>query len=78
MISTATGVFTTQEGYDMVSQLYVQRQGEFGSAEHIIEKSLKNIKEETKWSDENLPVIEKWLDYYLSNLNKAESNKFVG
>lgn len=62
----------------MVSQLYVQRQGEFGSAEHIIEKSLKNIKEETKWSDENLPVIEKWLDYYLSNLNKAESSKFVG
>lgn len=78
MISTATGVFTTQEGYDMVSQLYVQRQGEFGSAEHIIEKSLKNIKEETKWSDENLPVIEKWLDYYLSNLNKAESSKFIG
>lgn len=78
MISTATGVFTTQEGYDMVSQLYVQRQGEFGSAEHIIEKSLKNIKEETKWSDENLPVIEKWLDYYLSNLNKAENSKFIG
>lgn len=77
LISSATGVFTTQEGYDMVSALYVQRQGEFGSAEHIIEKSLKNIKEETKWSDENLPVIEKWLDDYLKTVNTAD-NKFMG
>ena len=77
LISTATGVFTTQEGYDMVSQLYVSRQGEFGSAEHIIEKSLKNIKEETKWSNENLPVIEKWLDKYLANANISD-NKFMG
>lgn len=77
LISSATGVFTTQEGYDMVSQLYVQRQGEFGSAEHIIEKSLRNIKEETKWSDENLPVIEKWLDNFLQRVNTSD-NKFMG
>jgi aminopeptidase N len=77
LISSATGAFTTQEGYDLVSQLYVQKQSEFGSAEHIIEKSLKNIKEETKWSDENLPVIEKWLDNYLSHAN-IDNNKFVG
>lgn len=49
----------------MVSELYVKRQGEFGTAEFVIEKALKNIKEETKWSDDNLPVIEKWLDNYL-------------
>ncbi|XP_055377677.1 aminopeptidase N [Condylostylus longicornis] len=77
LISAATGVFTTQEGYDMVSNLYVQKQGEFGSAEHIIEKSLRNIKEETKWSDENLPIIEKWLDNFLKTMNKDE-NKFMG
>uniref|UniRef100_A0A1B0CUZ0 Putative protease m1 zinc metalloprotease n=1 Tax=Lutzomyia longipalpis TaxID=7200 RepID=A0A1B0CUZ0_LUTLO len=77
LIGTSTGVFTTQEGYDMVSALYVKRQGEFGSAEHIIEKSLKNIKEETKWSDENLPVIEKWLDNYLKTANTS-ANKFMG
>lgn len=70
-------MFTTQEGYDMVSELYVQRQGEFGSAEHIIEKSLRNIKEETKWSAENLPVIEKWLDEYLKTANTSEK-KFMG
>lgn len=69
LISSATGVFTTQEGYDMVSSLYAKRQGEFGSADHIIEKSLKNIKEETKWSDANLPVIEKWLDDYLKTVD---------
>jgi aminopeptidase N len=62
LIGTATGFFTTQEGYDLVSKLYKTRKGEFGSAEHIIEKSLRNIKEEAKWSNENLPVIEKWLD----------------
>lgn len=77
MIGSATGIFTTKEGYDMVSELYVQHQGEFGSAEHIIEKSLRNIKEETKWSDENLPVIEEWLDNYLRTANKSE-NKFLG
>ncbi|XP_055524204.1 aminopeptidase N [Wyeomyia smithii] len=77
LVNSATGSFTTQEGYDMVSQLYVQRQGEFGTAEHIIEKSLKNIKEETKWSDENLPVIEKWLDRFL-NQHKLGSEKFIG
>lgn len=62
----------------MVKQLYVQRQGEFGSAEHIIEKSLKNIKEETKWSDENLPVIEKWLDQYSTRIETSENSKFMG
>ena len=62
----------------MVKQLYVQRQGEFGSAEHIIEKSLKNIKEETKWSDENLPVIEKWLDQYSIRIETTENSKFIG
>uniref|UniRef100_A0A182NAG4 Aminopeptidase n=1 Tax=Anopheles dirus TaxID=7168 RepID=A0A182NAG4_9DIPT len=77
MINSATGLFTTQEGYDMVSQLYVQHQGEFGTAEHIIEKSLKNIKEETKWSDDNLPVIEAWLDQFLAS-NGVADQKFLG
>ncbi|XP_065072809.1 aminopeptidase N [Ochlerotatus camptorhynchus] len=76
LINSATGLFTTQEGYDMVSQLYVQRQGEFGTAQHIIEKSLKNIKEETKWSQENLPVIEKWIDNFLSH-HKLSEDKFL-
>lgn len=76
LIGSATGVFTTQEGYDMVSALYVEHQGEFGSAEHIIEKSLKNIKEETKWSNENLPVIESWLNAYLKTANLADA-KFM-
>lgn len=61
----------------MVKELYVQRQGEFGSAEHIIDKSLRNIQEETKWSAENLPVIEKWLDDYLKTANTSDK-KFMG
>lgn len=76
LISSATGVFTTQAGYDMVSTLYVEHQGEFGSAEHIIEKSMKNIKEETKWSNENLPVIETWLNAYLKTANLKDT-KFM-
>lgn len=54
----------------MVSELYVTRQGEFGSAEHIIEKSLKNIKEETKWSNQNLPIMAKWLDEFVDKQGK--------
>ncbi|XP_044740664.1 aminopeptidase N isoform X2 [Chrysoperla carnea] len=77
IITSATNVFTTQEGLDMVSELYVQRQGEFGTAEYIIEKALRNIKEETKWSDENLPVIEKWVDNYLEQQNSEEKVKFL-
>lgn len=61
----------------MVSELYVEKQGEFGTAEFVVERALKNIKEETKWSDDNLPVIEKWLDKYLEDNNidlKADSH----
>lgn len=76
LISSATSVFTTQEGYDMVKKFYDDRKGEFGSAEHIIKKSLTNIKEEAKWSDENLPIIEKWLDKFLTTVNQ-EDTKFM-
>ncbi|CAG9853687.1 unnamed protein product [Phyllotreta striolata] len=65
MVTSATMMFKTQEGLDMVSELYVERQSEFGTADFVIEKALKNIKEETKWSNENLPVIEAWLDRYM-------------
>lgn len=75
MISSATSVFTTKEGYEMVQRLYDEHKREFGSALHIIEKSLKNIKEEEKWSDENLPVLESWLDDFLAR-NKPTENKF--
>ncbi|XP_023943502.2 aminopeptidase N [Bicyclus anynana] len=67
LIKAATTEFTTQEGLDLVSNLYVAHQGEFGSAEHIIEKAMRNIREEAKWSAENLPVIEQWLDEYLKS-----------
>ncbi|XP_030382477.1 aminopeptidase N [Scaptodrosophila lebanonensis] len=64
LISSATGIFTTEEGYQMVKKLHEQHSGEFGSAEHIIQNSLRIIKEESKWSMENLPVIENWLDNF--------------
>ncbi|XP_059049686.1 aminopeptidase N [Achroia grisella] len=76
LITSATSQFTTQEGLDLVSNLYVAHQGEFGSAEHIIEKSMRNIREEAKWSDENVPVIEDWLVSYLTSTN-YESNKHL-
>ncbi|XP_039749828.1 aminopeptidase N [Pararge aegeria] len=72
MITAATAQFTTQEGLDLVTNFYVEHQGEFGSAEHIIEKSMRNIREEAKWSADNLPVIEKWLDNYLEAAKKNE------
>lgn len=70
MVTSATTAFKTKEGLDLVSKLYVERQGDFGTAEFIVERALKNIKEETKWGDENLPVIQNWLNKYIqSNLD---------
>ncbi|XP_063218253.1 aminopeptidase N isoform X2 [Bacillus rossius redtenbacheri] len=66
LISCSTEAFNTQEGLDMVSELYVARQGEFGSADAIIERSLKTIKEEARWSEENLPTLEAWLEWALA------------
>ncbi|XP_054081884.1 aminopeptidase N isoform X2 [Zeugodacus cucurbitae] len=66
LINSATGMFTSQEGYDKVRQLYTTFRGEFKSAEHIIQTSLRNIKEEVKWSNEAIPDIEKWLDNYIN------------
>ncbi|CAG9815486.1 unnamed protein product [Phaedon cochleariae] len=71
LITSATTVFKTQEGLDLVSELYVERQTEFGTADFVIEKALRNIKEETKWSNDNLPVIEKWLDQYIIMNDKS-------
>ncbi|KRG00711.1 aminopeptidase N [Drosophila mojavensis] len=73
LIGSATGFFLTQKGYNMVQQLYEEHAGEFGSAQHIIEKSLRNIKEEVLWSEENLPVIETWLNNFLSKNSNNSS-----
>lgn len=62
-------MFTTEDGYNMVKDLYEEHKHEFGSALHIIETSMRNIKEESKWSEENLPVIEKWLTEFLKISN---------
>ncbi|CAK1599113.1 unnamed protein product [Parnassius mnemosyne] len=76
LISTATSYFTTKAGLDLVTQLYVKHQGEFGPAEHIIEKAIRNIKEESKWSSQNLPVMEKWLDDYLERNGVKVEKKY--
>ncbi|GAB1859229.1 Aminopeptidase N [Camponotus japonicus] len=67
IINSATSSFNTQEGYDMVSQLYVNHQNEFESADAIIRKALRMIKQESiKWNEENVPVIDSWLKENLS------------
>lgn len=75
LVTSATTVFKTQEGLDMVSDLYSEKQGKFGTAEFVVERALKNIKEETKWSNDNLPVIEKWLDNYLKDNQVTNINE---
>ncbi|XP_050337748.1 aminopeptidase N [Bactrocera neohumeralis] len=66
IISSATGMFITQQGYDKVTQLYRTFRGLFNSADHIIQRSIRNIKEEVKWSNEAIPDLEKWLDNYFN------------
>lgn len=69
IVNFATSSFNTQEGYDMVSKFYMDHQDEFESADAIIKKALKIIKQETKWNEENVPVIDGWLE---ENLSKAD------
>ncbi|KAM0725601.1 Aminopeptidase N [Formica fusca] len=67
IINSATSSFNTHEGYDRVSQLYVDHQNEFESADAIIRKALRIIKQESiKWNEENVPVIDAWLKENLS------------
>lgn len=66
IVNFATSSFNTQEGYDMVSKLYMDHQNEFESADAIIKKALRIIKQETKWNEENVPVIDAWLKEHLS------------
>lgn len=70
IINSATSSFKTQEGYDMVSELYQNRNGQFESANSIVQEALENIKLETNWRKDNFPVIEAWLD---ENLSKNQS-----
>ncbi|KAJ8727747.1 hypothetical protein PYW07_001866 [Mythimna separata] len=76
LITSATSQFKTEEGLELVTQLYVSHQGQFGSAEHIIEKSMRNIRVEAEWSAQNLPVIEAWLDNYLAS-SDVKDDKFI-
>jgi hypothetical protein len=56
-----------------VSELYVTHQGEFGTAEQIVEQALCTINAEAQWSDVNLPAMETWLDKHPSvNTNTTE------
>ena len=50
----------------MVSELYESRKGESETGDAVLEKALKNIQKETEWNQENLPVINEWLNDHLT------------
>lgn len=62
VVSKAVGSFKTQEGLNRVSALYVERKGQFLSAESIIVEKMKKVIEEAKWTSEALPIMDAWLD----------------
>ena len=70
IVHSATGSFNTQEGYDMVQQLY--KQYDFGEAEALVTEALENIKQETRWSEKNLPAIDKWLTETLAKPQQVD------
>ncbi|XP_071636272.1 uncharacterized protein [Temnothorax longispinosus] len=69
IVNFATSSFNTQEGYDMVTKFYIDHKDEFESADAIIKKALRVINQETKWNEENVPVIDSWL---VENLPKED------
>lgn len=66
IVNFATSSFNTQEGYDMVNKFYLDHMNDFESAAAIMKKSLEIIKQETKWNEANVPVIDTWLKENLS------------
>ncbi|XP_011162237.2 aminopeptidase N [Solenopsis invicta] len=69
IVNFATSSWNTQEGYDMVSKFYTDHQDEFETADAIIKKALRIINQETKWNNDNVPVIDRWL---MKNLSKED------
>ena len=61
IVHSATGFFNTQEGYNLVSNLHSTRQSEWDGAENLVTEAMETIKQETKWSEKNLPAIDTWL-----------------
>ncbi|XP_015123465.1 aminopeptidase N isoform X2 [Diachasma alloeum] len=67
IVNSATSSFSTQEGFDMVSELYASKQREFDTADSLMDKVLQDIDQESKWNERNVPVIENWLKKHLGN-----------
>jgi len=74
IVNFATSSFNTEEGYDMVNKFYLDHADDFESAASIIKKSLEIIKEETRWNEANVPVIDAWLK---ENLSKEDLDAIV-
>lgn len=68
IVQSATGFFKNQEGLDKVQKLYQDREKELNGAENFVKEALENIRQETKWSEKNLPEIEQWIDINKSNV----------
>lgn len=76
IVNAAASSFNTQEGYDLVSELYETRKGESETDDGVLENAMKNIGKASEWNQQHLPVIESWLDCHLSaeDLAKIEGN----
>ncbi len=51
----------------LIAQLYAERKGELDGAENFVTEAMENIKQETRWSEKNLPAIDQWLTENLAN-----------
>ncbi|KAL7288639.1 hypothetical protein TKK_0017372 [Trichogramma kaykai] len=75
IIHSATGFFNTQEGYDLVTKLHAERQKELSDSEaSLVREAMESIKQETKWSEKNLPAIDAWLTDSLARKVSVEKD----
>ncbi|CAB0036685.1 unnamed protein product [Trichogramma brassicae] len=75
IIHSATGFFNTQEGYDLVTKLHAERQKELSDSEaSLVREAMESIKQETKWSEKNLPAIDVWLTDSLARKVSVEKD----
>ncbi|XP_034944906.1 aminopeptidase N isoform X2 [Chelonus insularis] len=70
IINSATS-FSTQEGYDRVSQLYEDRQKKGDSVAAVLGDIMVDLEEKVNWHNENLPAIGNWLNSHVKKRPSA-------
>lgn len=75
-IQMAMSQFKCQEGLNKVTELYKQREGQFGNGEKKAQESIESVRARVKWAEEKIPAVETWLNATMANPWKPQRFRF--